>query len=42
MFYAQLRFSENRAVYEIMSKHVVEPEGPNMALQHGAYALHAG
>jgi hypothetical protein len=25
-------FSENRAVYEIMSKNVVEPERPQMAL----------
>ena len=35
-------FSENRAVYEIMSKNVVEPEGPQMTSQHGAFALHAG
>ena len=33
-------FSENRAVYEIMSKNVVEPERPHMT-QYGAYALHA-
>jgi hypothetical protein len=33
---------ENRAVYEIMSKNVIEPEGPQMTSQYGAYALHAG
>jgi hypothetical protein len=32
---------ENRAVYEIMWKNV-EPEGPKMTSQYGAYALHAG
>ena len=35
-------FSENRAVYEIMSKNMVEPEGPQMTSQYGAYELHAG
>ena len=35
-------FFENRAVYEIMSKNVVEPEGPQMTSQYGAYALHTG
>ena len=34
-------FSENRAVYEIMSKNM-EPEGPQMRSQYGAYAFHAG
>ena len=33
---------ENRAVYEIMSKHVVEPEGQQMTSQYGAYELHTG
>jgi hypothetical protein len=33
---------ENHAVYEIMSKNVVEPEGPQMTSQYGAYLLHAG
>jgi hypothetical protein len=28
-FYVQQLFSENRAVYEIMSKNMVEPEGTN-------------
>jgi hypothetical protein len=32
---------ENRAVYEKMSKNVVGPEGPQMTLQYGAYALYA-
>ena len=35
-------FSENRTVYEIMSKNTVETEGPQMTSQYGAYALHAG
>jgi hypothetical protein len=35
-------FSENRIVYELMSKNVVETEGPQMTSQYGAYALHAG
>ena len=35
-------FSENRAVYEIMSKNMVEPEEPKVTSQYGAYALHAG
>jgi hypothetical protein len=33
---------ENRTVYEIMSKNVVETEGPQMTSQYGAYALRAG
>ena len=32
---------ENRAVFGIMSKNVVEPEGPQTS-QYGAYELHAG
>jgi hypothetical protein len=35
-------FSENRTVYEIMSKNVVVTEGPQMTSQYGAYALRAG
>ena len=35
-------FSENRTVYEIKSNNMVEPEGPQMTPQHGAYALHVG
>ena len=35
-------FFENGAVYEIMSKNIVEPEEPQMTSQYGAHALHAG
>ena len=35
-------FLENRTVYEIMLKNTVEPEGPQMMSQYGAYVLHAG
>jgi hypothetical protein len=35
-------FSENRAVYEKMSKNMVEPDWPQMTSQYGAYALYAG
>ena len=35
-------FFENRAFYEIMSKNMVKPEGPQMTSQYGAYELHAG
>ena len=35
-------FPENRTVYEVMSKNIVETEAPQMTTQHGAYALHAG
>jgi hypothetical protein len=35
-------FFENRAVYEITSKNVVEPERPQTTSQYGAYELHAG
>ena len=34
-------FSENRAVCELKSKNMVEPEGPQMTSQYGAYALNA-
>ena len=34
-------FSENRTVYELMSKNWVETEEPQMTSQHGVYALHA-
>jgi hypothetical protein len=37
-----MTFSENLTVYEIMSKNVVETEGPQMTSQHGAFALRAG
>jgi hypothetical protein len=35
-------FPENRAVYVTMSKNVVQTKGPQMTLQYGTYALHAG
>jgi hypothetical protein len=35
-------FSKNRAVYEIMLKNMVQPDPPQMAIQHGARALRAG
>ena len=35
-------FSENRAVYEIISKNVMDTEGQQMRSQNGAYELHAG
>jgi hypothetical protein len=35
-------FFENRAVYEIMSKGVVEPQVPQITSQYCAYELHAG
>jgi hypothetical protein len=33
---------ENRAVYGTMSKNVVKPDGTQMMLQYGAYAMHDG
>jgi hypothetical protein len=39
---AWIGFSENRTVYEIMSKNLVETEGPQMTSQYGAYAFRAG
>jgi hypothetical protein len=44
-FYVQWLFSENRAVYEIKSKIMVESERPQMTemtTQYGAYALYGG
>ena len=35
-------FSENRTVYEIISKNTVETEGLQVTSQYGAYAVHAG
>ena len=35
-------FSENRAVYEIMSKNLVEPERPQITSQYDAHTFHAG
>jgi hypothetical protein len=33
---------EYRVVYEIMRENVVEPDKPQMTVQYGACALHAG
>ena len=35
-------FFENCAVYEKMSKTLVEPDWSQMASQYGAYEMHAG
>jgi len=35
-------YFENRDVYEIMWKSVVEPDRPQITTQHGAYALYTG
>jgi hypothetical protein len=35
-------FPESRAVYEIISKNVMEPETPQITMIYGAGALHAG
>jgi hypothetical protein len=35
-------FFENQAIFKIMSKNMVEPEGPQKTSQHGAYELHTG
>jgi hypothetical protein len=32
-------YFDNRAIYEIMSKNVVESERPEMTSQHGGYEL---
>jgi len=34
--------SENRAVYNITRKNMVEPDRPQMAVQYGACALQGG
>jgi hypothetical protein len=35
-------FPENRSVYEILWKNMVEPDWPQMIIQYGACTLHAG
>jgi hypothetical protein len=35
-------FSENRAVYQIMWKNIVQPDRPQMATSYGACAVRAG
>jgi len=37
-----LTFSENRAVDKIMWKNMVQPDRPQMTIEYGTYALHAG
>jgi hypothetical protein len=41
-FYVQSLLSENRTVYEIIPKNIVETERPQMTSQYGAYTLRAG
>jgi len=35
-------FSENRSVYEIMWKYMVQQDRPQTTIQYGSYASHAG
>jgi hypothetical protein len=41
-FYDQKLFPENRAVYDINWKNMVEADSPQMTIQYGSCALHAG
>ena len=41
-FHVELLFLESRAVYEIIWKNMVNPDGPQMTIQYGACALHTG
>jgi len=41
-FRVELLFLESRAVYEIMWENMVKPVRPQMTVQYGACALHAG
>jgi hypothetical protein len=36
-----ITFSENRAIYEIMQKYMVQPDRPQMTILYGACTLHA-
>ena len=42
IFYAQYFFLENRVLYDVMSKNMVEAEGLQMTSQYCSYALNAG
>jgi hypothetical protein len=42
ILFSTVFFSENRAVYEIMWKNMVEPDRPQMTILYGALALPAG
>jgi hypothetical protein len=37
-----IKIFENRVVYEMMSKNLVEPERPQLTSRYGTYKLHAG
>jgi hypothetical protein len=41
-FYFQYLFLEKRAIYQITSENMVEPEEQQMTSQYGAYEMHAG
>jgi hypothetical protein len=41
-FRFELLFLESRAVYEIMWKNMVKPDGPRITIQYGACTWHAG
>jgi hypothetical protein len=42
-FYIQYMFSpKNHAVYEIMWKYMVQPNGSHITMYYGACALHTG
>jgi hypothetical protein len=36
ILFSIISFAENRAVYEILSKNLVKPEGPQVTSQYGA------
>ena len=40
--YPMTFFLENPAFYEVMWKNTVQPDRPQMTIQHRACALHAG
>jgi hypothetical protein len=42
ILYSVTFFSENRALYEIMWKNMVQPDRPRMTIQHSACVLYAG
>jgi hypothetical protein len=41
-FYVQKLFLKNYAIYEIMWKNMVQSDRPQITVQYGACALHAG
>jgi hypothetical protein len=42
ILYSITFFTENRAVYKIAWKYMVKSDMPQMTIQYGACALHAG